>query len=284
MIIGYKKDVDGILRAAIALKRNPGSTMVCGSSKRELKEKLAVYHGEIVVDVEDVVKDVPFHTKVELWVKFPRCGGMQPSISLGSFLTYSLRHSICLPDELVRLLALNYPELTVLLAHKDATAKKYYHYYRETMCELQRLKAHVRFKPAGDILYVEITPKHDINDLFMEWAAERNKDRRVIVKCHGEYYLLNARSIGYRTEIASISEEEAMRMLGNIPDIESEIWDTFYDSQNVESRRNKGYAKSRLPEKYSYISPEIRKDRKKVEHGISKNKLEDFIENFNEEK
>ncbi len=284
MIIGYKKDVDGILRAAIALKRNPDSTMVCGSSKRELKEKLAMYHGDIVMDVDDVVKDVPFHTKVELWVKFPGCGVMQPSLSLGSYLTYSLRNSNCVPDELVRLLALNYPELTVILSHKDALAKKYYHYYRETMGELERIKSYCRFRPAGDILYVEIEPKHDIKDLFMEWAAHRNNDRRVIVKCRKEYYLLNARSIGYRADIARISEEKAITMLGDIPDIDSEIWDTFYDSQTIESRRNKKYAKARLPEKYSHISPEIRKERKKVEHGITENKLEDFIENFNEEK
>ncbi len=276
MIIGYKKDVDGILRAAIALKRNPDSTMVCGSSKRELKEKLAMYHGDIVVNVDDVVKDVPVHTKVELSVKFPGCGVMQPSLSLNSFLNYSLRNSHCVPDELVRLLALNYPDLTVILAHKDATAKKYYHYYRETMGELERIRSYCRFRPAGDLLYVEITPRHDIKDLFMKWAAGRNNDRRVIVKCHKEYFLLNARSIGYRTDIAPISEEEALRLLGDIPDVDSEIWDTFYDSQSIESRRNIKYAKSRLPAKYSHISPETRKERKKIEHGTPSNTLDEF--------
>jgi len=276
MIIGYKRDVDGVLRAAIALKQNPGATMVCGADARELKQKLAMYHGEIVLNVSEIVKDVPFHIKAELWVKFPDCGRMGPSVSLGSYLTYSLLNCKCAPDELVRMLARYYPKLTAVLAHKDATAKKYFSYFRETMCELQRIKAHVRFRPSGDMLYVEISPDNDIKDVFMEWAARRNSDRRVIVKCRKEYYLLNARSIGYNKDTVGISEEEAKRMLGSIPEADSEIWDTFYDSQSIDSRRNKKYAKSRLPAKYSHISPEIRKERKKVEHGIQKDKLDLF--------
>ncbi len=278
MIIGYKKDLDGVLRAAVALKKNPDSTMVCGSNAQELKRKLAMYHGEIVLNADEVVKDVPFHVKAELWEKFPACGPMQRSLSLGSYLTYSLRNCKCVPDELVRLLARHYPELTAVLAHKDATAKKYYHYHRETMGELERLKAHVRFRPSGDMFYAEICPQHDIKDLFMEWAARRNPDKLMIINCYSEYYLLNARALGYRSETANISKEESERLLGDIPEIDSEIWDTFYDSQNIENRRNKKYAKGRLPAKYSYISPEIRRERKKVEHGIQKDKLDDFID------
>jgi hypothetical protein len=277
LIIGYKKDLDGVLRAAVALKKNPDATMVWGSNAQELKRKLAMYHGEIVLNVDEVVKDVPFHIKAGLWVKFPACGQMQRSLSLGSYLTYSLRNCKCVPDELVRLLARHYPELTAVLAHEDATSKKYYHYHRETMGELERLKAHVRFRPSGDMLYAEICPMHDVKDLFMEWAMRRNQDRPVIIKCHAEYYLLNARSQGYNKDIASVSREEAVRLLGDMSDPGNEIWDTFYDSQYIENRRNKGYAKSRLPAKYSYISPEIRKERKKVEHGIQKDRLDDFI-------
>jgi len=276
VIIGYRKDLDGILRAAVALKKDSGATMVCGANARELKDKLAMYHGDIVVSVDDVVKNVPFRIKAELWVKIPGCSPMQRSLSLGSYVTYALRNCRCVPDELVRLLALYYPDMRAVLAHKDPLSKKYYHYHRETMGELERLKAHVRFRLAGDMLYAEITPKHDVADLFMEWAMRRNRDRAVIVKCHSEYYVLNARSQGYRREVASISKEEAERLLGNAPDTGSAIWDTFYDSQYIENRRNKGYAKTRLPAKYSYISPEIRRERKKVEHGIQKSKLDDF--------
>jgi hypothetical protein len=278
VIIGYRKDLDGVLRAAVALKKNPGATMVCGSNSRELRQKLAMYHGEIVLNVNDVVKNVPFHLRSELWAKVPGCGPMQRSLSLGLYITYSLRNANCVPDELVRLLARYYPDMAVVLAHKDGTSKKYYHYLRETMGELERLKAHVRFRPAGDMLYVEIKPKHDVSDLFMEWAMKRNSDRPVVVKCHAEYYILNARALGFRAGIANVTKEEAERLLGNIPETDSEIWDTFYDSQNIENRRNKRYAKSRLPAKYSYISPEIRKERKKVEHGIPANALDDFIQ------
>jgi len=278
MIIGYRKDMEGVLKAAIALKKNPGSTMVCGSNDGELKQKLAMYHGDIVVNANDIVKDVPFHIKAGLWVKFPGCGRMGPQPSLGSFIMYSLRNKKCVPDELVYLLAKNYPKLTVVLSHKDTVAKKYFHLYRETMGELERIRSYCRFQPAGDILYVEIIPENDIRDLFMEWAARRYNDRQVIVKCHGDYYLLNARSKGYSKDIVEISGEEAKRLIGDIQETDSELWDTFYDSQNVESRRNKRYAKCKVPKKFSYVSPEIRKERKKIEHGIQKDKLDDFID------
>lgn len=277
MIIGYKKDLDGILRAAVALKKNPDATMVCGANARELKKKLAMYHGEIILNVDDVVKDVPFHAKAELWVRFPSCSPMQRGLSMGSYLTFALRNNKCIPDELVRLVARYYPNFMAILAHKDETAKKYFRYQREAAGELERLKAYCRFRPSGDMLYVEVDPKHDIKDLFMEWAIRRNGDRIIVVKCHGEFYILNARALGYRAGIAGVTKEEAERLLGDIPGTDSELWDTFYDSQNVESRRNKRYAKARLPEKYSYISPEIRKERKKIEHGIPKNRLDDFF-------
>ncbi len=277
MIIGYKKDLDGVLRAAIALKRNPEATMVCGANARELKQKLAMYHGEIVLNVDEIVKDVPFRAKADLWVRFPSCNPMQRGLSLGSYLTFALRNSQCKPDELVRLVARYYPNFMAILAHKDDTAKKYFSLQREVAGELERLKAYCRFRPSGDMLYVEVNPKHDIKDLFMEWAMRRNGDRIIVVKCHAEYYILNARALGHRAETASVTKEEAERLLGDIPDTDSEIWDTFYDSQNVENRRNKRYAKGRLPEKYSYISPEIRKERKKIEHGIQPDKLDDFF-------
>lgn len=277
MIIGYERSVDGVVRAAVALKKNPAATMVCGADARDLKQKLATYHGEIVLHVDDVIKDVPFPAKAELWVRFPSCSPMQRGLSPGSYLNFALRNRRCIPDELVRLVARYYPNFMAILAHKDETAKKYFRYQRESAGELERLKAYCRFRPSGDMLYVEVNPKHDIKDLFMEWAMRRNGDRIIVVKCHGEFSILNARAIGYRAEIAGVTKEEAERLLGDIPETDNEVWDTFYDSQNVESRRNKRYAKARLPEKYSYISPEIRKERKKIEHGIPKDRLDGFI-------
>ncbi len=277
MIIGYKKDLDGIIRAAVALKKNPGATMVCGTNRRELKEKLAMYHGDVIVNVDDIVKNVPFHIKVELWVKVPSCSPMQRSLSLGLYVTYALRNAKCIPDELVRLLAMYYPDMRAVLDHNDPLSKKYYHYHRETMGELERIKSFIRFKLIGEALYAELNPKNDILDMLLEWAMRRNPDRPVIIKCHSEYYLLNARSRGYNKDIANISKDEAQRILGDVVDIGSDIWDTFYDSQNIEGRRNKRYAKSRLPAKFSYVSPEIRKERKKIERGIPENTLDDFI-------
>lgn len=277
MIIGYMKDLDGVLKAAIALKRNPDATIVCGKDNKDIKAKLSQYHGEVVMNVNELVKDMPFNVKASLWIKFPIPGRGSCSISLGSYITYSLRSSRCVPDDMVRLLALYYPNLTVILAHKDTVSKKYYRMYRETMGELERMRAHTRLRPAGDMLYVEINPENQVEDLYMEWAARRFNDKAIVVKCHSEHYLVNARSQGYDKDIASISKDEAERLIGTVTEIDNEIWDTFYDSQSIDNRRNKKLAKKMLPAKYSYLSPEIRKERKKIEHGIQDDKLDDFF-------
>ncbi len=51
----------------------------------------------------------------------------------------------------------------------------------------------------------------------------------------------------------------------------------YYDSQLIESRRNKALAKKMLPAKYSYMSPEVRLERLKIEHGIPRHNLDDFF-------
>lgn len=277
MIIGYKKDLDGVLKAAIALRRYPEATMVCGDDDRDLGQKLAGYHGEVVLGVDEIVRQVPFRLKAGLREKFPSCSPLQRGLSPGSFIFYALRSRQCVPDELVRLVARHYPDVMAILSQKDAMAKKYYRLHREAAGELAMLKAYCRFRPSGDALYVEVSPKNRVEDLFLEWAMRRNGDRIVVVRCHADYYVLNARALGYRAAIAAVTREAAERLLGDMPGTDDGIWDTFYDSQNVESRRNKRYAKSRLPEKYSHISPEIRKERKKIEHGIQPEKLDDFF-------
>ncbi len=276
MIIWYKKDLDGVLRAAIALHKNPDATLVCASCARDLRERLAMCHGDIVLSVEEVVREIPFQARADLRAKLPACSPVQRPSSLGACLAFALRNRRCVPDELVRLLAGHYPGLTAILAHKDEASKRYFKYCREAMGELERLKAHVRFRPSGDALYAEISPQHEVKDLFMEWAMRRNPDRIIVLKCCAEHYILNARALGFTSDVASVTAEEAGRIIGAIPDSGSEAWEPYYDSQYIEKRRNKGYAKSRLPAKYSYISPEARKERKKIEHGIPRSSLDDY--------
>ncbi|MCD1295812.1 DUF4130 domain-containing protein [Methanocella sp. CWC-04] len=278
MIIGYKKDMESVIKAAIALRTNPGSTMVCGNNKRDLERELYWHRGEIVVYVDDLVKNIPFHIRSSLWKQVPGCNPSLRGLSTGSFITYALRHRKCVTNELVGLLASYYPDLFNVLSHKDEVSKKYYHMYREVFGEYHSMKGFTRFQEKGDVYYVEVYPEHLIIDMYLDWIEKKNTDRPTVVKSHRDHYLVNAKYLGYNKTIVEISPEEAGR-LATVTDIPSHdsLWETFYDSQYIDNRRNKEYAKKKIPAKYAYLSPDIKNERKKIERGIQRDTLDDFF-------
>ena len=276
MIIGYKKNIWDVLRAAIAMNREPEATFVYGINENDLDSKISAYHGEIVEKASVMVPQVPVAVKLKLRERLPKVGSRcQPS--LHTYISYSLRNRHCVPNELVRMLAYYYPDIGQALGHKDELSKKHFKLQMEVMREIERLRAHTRPRPAGNLMYVEIAPEHYVIDLYMEWMGKRINDRASVIKSHRDYYLVNAHYLGFDGQYKEISPEEAIRLLGDVPDTDLSVWESFYDSQAIENRRNKEYAKKMLPEKYSYLSPEIRLERKKVEHGIPRNTLSDFI-------
>ncbi|HMK48264.1 MAG TPA: DUF4130 domain-containing protein [Methanocella sp.] len=278
MIIGYKKNVWDVLRAAIIMSREPGATFVCGKSEKDLEARLLRYQGDVIEKVSSIVPNVPGSIKLKLRERLPRAGSRcQPS--LHTFITYSLRHRECVPNELIGLLAMYHPDIGQVLACKDGRSKKYFRLQMDVSREVERLRAHTRPRPARGVMYVEIAPEHLVTDIYLEWIGKRINDRVSIVKSHRDFYIVNAHFLGYDAQYKEISPEEASKLVGDIPNTDSElqVWESFYDSQAIESRRNKAHAKKMLPEKYTYLSPEIRIERKKIERGIPRSTLDDFI-------
>lgn len=276
MIIGYRNDVEDVLRAAIALKREPDATLVYGRSKREIREKFRLYTGDVKVLADELVPHVPSSIKLKLREKPPRVGS-RCQASLHTFAAYSLRHRQCVPDELVRLLSRYYPDIGQVLASKDGLSRKYFHLHMDVFRESERLKAHTRPRQAGNLMYVEIRPEHDVVDLYLEWLARRVDDRASVVRANGAYYLANANYLGYDQPTKEISAEEAKRLVGDLPAEDHSAWEMYYDTQMIESRRNKALAKKMLPAKCSQLSEEVRLERLKIEHGIAKHNLDDFF-------
>jgi hypothetical protein len=276
MIIGYRKDVEDVLRAAIALKREPGATLVYGRDARDVRAKLAHYSGDVKLMVSEVVPEVPTAVKLRLRERPPRVGSRcQPSMH--AYIEYALRHRRCKPDELVGMLSAYYPDIGRALARSDQVSLKYFHMHSEVLAEIHRLQAYTRPCPAGDLMYVEICPEHFVTDLYLEWIARRASDRASVVKAHRDYYLANAHYLGYDQTFKEISPEEAKRLTGVIPGVDGSLWETFYDSQAIESRRNAEYAKKMLPARCAQMSPEIRLERRKIEYGIPGRRLDDFF-------
>ena len=276
MIVGCRSDVEDVLRAAIAIRRDPSVTLVWGKSDREVDEKLRQYHGEVKLKAADLVPHVPAGIKLKLREKPMRaCGRSLPSLHW--YIAYSLRHRRCVPGELARLLARYYPDVGQVLARKDELSLKYFRMHMDVLRETERLKAHTRPQPAGGLMYVEICPEHDVVDLYLEWLARRVSDRASVVKARGSYYLVNANYLGHDRPIKEISPEEAKRLTGDGRAEDRLSWELYYDSQMIESRRNKPLAKKMLPAKYAYISPDVQLERHKIEHGIPRHSLDDFF-------
>jgi len=276
MIIGYKKNVWDVLRAAIAMNREPEATFVYGVNEKDLDSKLSAYHGEIIEKVSVMVPQVPVSLKLMLRERLPRVGSRcQPS--LHTYISYSLRNRQCVPNELVGMLARYYPDIGQALGHKDELSKKHFTQQMEVMREIERLRALTRPRPAGSLMYVEISPEHYVIDLYLEWMGKRITDRASVVKSHRDYYLVNAHFLGYDSQYKEISKDEAVRLLGDVPDTDISVWESFYDSQAIESRRNRAYASTKLPAKCASLSPEIKIERNKIEHGIPRHGLEDFF-------
>lgn len=276
MIVGFKDDVEDVLRAAIALKRDPAITLVCGRSKEDVKSKLMQYHGDIRVMASEIVPHVPSSVKLKLREKPPRAGSRcQPS--LHTLIAFSLRHKECKPVGLARLLSSYYPDIGQVLARKDDLSLKYFRMHMEVLREIERLKAHSRPRPAGDLLYVEICPEHKVIDLYLEWLARRVNDRASVVKVRDSHYLVNANYRGHDMWLKEISDEEARRLIGDMQADDNAVWEIYYDSQLIESRRNKALAKKMLPAKYSYISTDVQLERYKIERGIARHSLDDFF-------
>jgi hypothetical protein len=178
---------------------------------------------------------------------------------------------------MVRLLASHYPDIGQVLARKDDLSLKYFHLHMDVLREGERLKAHTRPRPAGNVMYVEICPEHEVVDLYLEWLAKRVNDRASVVKARDSYYLANANYLGHNEWLKEISEEEAHRLTVDLEAEDNSRWELYYDSQLIENRRNKSLAKKMLPAKYSYISQDVQLERHKIEHGIPKHSLEDFF-------
>ena len=276
MIVGFRDDVEDVLRAAIALKRDPAITLVCGRTNEEVKAKLRQYRGDARVMVSAIVPHIPSSLKIRLRERPPRVGS-RCLPSLYTYIDYSLLNKNSVPVELVRLLSSHYPDIGQVLTRKDDLSLKYFHMHTEVLKEIERLKAYSRPRPAGNLMYVEVSPEHRVVERYLEWLARRVEDRASIVKAHGNYYLVNAHYLGYRGWMKEISAEEAHRRMGDLKKEDTAIWEMYYDSQLIESRRNKEFAKKMLPAKCAYISPDMKLERYKIEHGIPRRSLDDFF-------
>ena len=277
MIIGFRDNVEGVLLASIELLEHPDSDIVFARDMDELKMKLSfsaadrdvrTFGFKPVANCSELVEKILGKRKSRMFQRDP---GVERYIDL------VLRYSKCNPAELVNFICSCRDNADMLYSGKTPVGRKYYNYMRDVTRSYHRLCMFARPELVNGILSVDVDSAHRIGDMFCHWLAGKNPDLPVAVKDREVAWIGNGRYIGldHFTSIRSAFLENLSFSREN--DGVDELWDIYYDSQMIGNRRNKRHAKQLQPSSSASISEMSRRDRYKVERGISNCTLDSFM-------
>lgn len=281
MIITFKTDVDGILLACSVLKEHPDAELLFAKDKHELERKLNFSRTD-----NEVVR-LGFNPtrgtgKLIQEVLGKRPAKMSPlDTNPVQYIDLVLRHNKTNPDELVRLIVSCNGNVEQLYTGKSKIARRYYNYMRDVTRAWQRMCMFARPDFIGGILTVDIDSPHDVADIFCRWLTKKNPDVPVVVTFGTAAWVGNGELMGLdhftKTTAAFVKSLHILPSSNNNGGDEIEqLWDVFYNSQMIESRRNRKLASKMQPKSSAVMSKMAKADRYKVERGISNCTLEMF--------
>ena len=287
MILAFKVSVNGVLLACAKLKEKPEAELLFANNKHEIKQKLKFSN------VRDEVIYLGFDRQratsgliTEILGKRPaRMSRTDPAPI--KYIDLILRNRDANPAELVRLLVSCCGKMEMLYSKKTQLARRYYRYMRDVSASWQRLCMLARPCFINGILTVRIDSQHDVGDIFCRWLAKKNPDVPVAVIHGKDAWVGNGKLVGLGGFIKTTAKfvdnlKGPEQDTGIETDIEvEELWDIFYDSQMIETRRNRTLAKKMQPKGVSDLYGMTKKDRYKVEHGIANCTLDRFIQEQN---
>ena len=146
-------------------------------------------------------------------------------------------------------------------------AKQFYLRGREVMGEYHRLNAFVRFKAYPEYLLVsEVRPEHDILDFMFNYFRRRYPDFIILLWDQHNGNLSTRRKLNFpdfnykrnywyypRTNFTLQIIRNLIRKqisdLFNVDNFTMELWEHYYDSQYIESRKNIRLARKAIPKK-----------------------------------
>jgi len=287
MIIAFKTSIEGVLAACDALQKNPDAELVFAKNEPELEQKLIFSGVKDKITVNGFSQNGctinPAQEFEKILGKWPkRMSRMDPGPV--KYIDMILRHKNADPAQLVRLLVSCNGSMELLFSKKTRLSRKYYGYMREVTGAYQRMCMLTRPDFVNNILTVEIKSRHDVDDIFCRWLAKKNPDIPVAVIHGSTAWIGNGELIGLKRFVKTTAEYIKERSVSkqdneNMEMIEEEIeelWDIYYNSQMIETRRNRTLAKKLQPKGASTLSKMAKMDRYKVEHGIAHCTLDDF--------
>ena len=197
------------------------------------------------------------------------------------YISCIVRHKSYSQFELFHLIDECYGAGEVLFTPSSKLGNRYLRFMKEVKSELHRMCMFVRPEVYEKILVVEIKPTHKNEKHFCYWLSKKNPDLLVGIK-HLSYSLLgNAQLLGFNETVIIVNSNIIAELKNNkVSSLDAEeIWDVYYNSQFINSRRNKQYAKQMQPKYSSKFSKMAKKDRYKVEKSTHSVTLDFFCNN-----
>lgn len=152
-----------------------------------------------------------------------------------------------------------------VLSNVSSEARLLFLRSREVSNEIYRGKAFMRFEQSGDLLIARFRFAHDVEDLIVRYFAAKFSPKVILI--------LSKRAwIGRGETIISFSSS-AIKSRYMAKESKDSLWDAYYDSCFIESRRNKGLAQKRIPKRFWSIMQEGGK----LGRGIQDNSLEEWL-------
>jgi probable DNA metabolism protein len=123
-------------------------------------------------------------------------------------------------------------------------AREFYKGARASGRESHQSQAFLRFKEHDNMLIAKAEFENDIVDIVLDHFMHRFPTKKVVIICNNTAY------VGENYTITEESPEIYTTFLTKEKAKKDELWETFYNSQYIEARRNRKLAMKSLPKKY----------------------------------
>lgn len=156
-----------------------------------------------------------------------------------------------------------------VMATVSDESREFYLKARGVAGEAHRAKAFLRFEVCGDVLVAKADFENNINEMVLEHFMRRfPKKKVVLITREGAF-------VGKGGTMAIETAEKYLSLASSAKQDRDIEWETFYDSQYIETRRNRKLAMKNVPKKlwkkYGLMEGE------KIDRGIPGMSLANFM-------
>ena len=154
-------------------------------------------------------------------------------------------------------------------------ARRFYNMAREVASDCHLTISYIRFKLYKDrVLWAEAKPKHKVEDMVMNWLRQRYKHFGLVLFTQRGVFACWPGGDLARFPVTKAQGEVLEETACHVPekaiwwdDQGDGLWDTFYNSQYISSRKNLPLFYKTMPKYYLENFSGLSTERRRVENG-----------------